>query len=202
MIPFALSLAAASISIYFDPVDWPYIMFLGPFGIFMIWMAFYLYCGAFCSEANEDFKCKHILKFKGRFVLGVVLLLSLLVYFVKLHIAWISPIFIENVSYEQIHRGGIPRGGTDYSYRRLPRGSLYCECTITEKSFNDWVSSESRWENPTTITEENPTHIDDFMQKKRNIIVTDGIRVHYGKGKGGHAVFNRETNRVYYWTYY
>ncbi|MCL2119506.1 MAG: hypothetical protein FWH27_13880 [Planctomycetaceae bacterium] len=151
-------------------------------------------------------------KLKSGFVLGVILLSSLLVYFVKVNIAWMDPVIMEHVTCEQIPRSGIPQGGTDYSccfYRMMPRGPVYCECTMTEKSFNDWVSSESRWKNRTDLTEENPEHIHDSLQhdslqKRRDIIVSDGIRFQYGDegGHGGYTVFDRSTNRAYYWTYY
>lgn len=202
VIPCLLFVAAGLISFYFDPIDYPYIVFLGPLGIVIVGVAFYTYCTTFCSESHNEFTIEQLVKFKGRLVLGVILLSCVLVFFVKVNIAWIPPTFQEHISYEQLRMGSAPPSGTDYSYRRLPRGSGYCECTITEKNFDDWITSESRWERRTIITEEKPEHIDNFMQRDEIIIVTDGIKVGYGKGRGGQAVFDRKTNRAYYWTYY
>ena len=203
-IPCILFLAAALVAVYFDPIDWPYILFVGPFGIGFVGVAFYTYCTVFCSESHNEFKIEQLVKFKGRLVFGILLLSSIFVFFVNVHITWMSriPIFQEHISYEQLRMGGAPPSGTDYSYRRLPRGSGYCECTITEKNFDDWISSESRWDRRTIITEEEPEHISNFIRRDEDIVVTDGIKVGYGKGHGGIAVFDRKTNRAYYWTYY
>ena len=203
VIPCFLYGAAMAFSWCFDPVNSPDIVVTALFGIAMICIVFLFYCGAYCCDDLDDFGLKDLQKYKGRFVLGVVLLSSLLVYFFQNNVARIPPVFVEHVSYEQIPFGGIPKGGTDYSYRRFPHRKVFIEYTITEKSFDDWIASERLWESRTEITEENPEHIWGWIRESRaTIVVTDGIRVHYGKEAGGNTIFDRSTNRAYYWTHY
>lgn len=201
IIPCVLFIAASLISVYFDPVNWPAIILTGPFGLVFIIPAFCVYCDVFCDETISKFQYDKLLKYKGRLVLGLVVFSALLFVFVKFNIALISPEFEEHVPYERIHVPGAPPTGTDYSYCRRPRGTGYCECTMSEKNFNDWIASESRWDKRTPITEENPEGIPNFMQKE-NIVVTDGIHAGFGTRRGGRTVFDRQTSRAYYWTFY
>ena len=116
----------------------------------------------------------------------------------------LPPIEGRHLSYQEFQYKSFPSEGTDYSYMRRARGTLYCEFTIDEKGFRDWIASEKRWEYCEPI--DDSVEVPRFMREKNDpegdIIATEGLKAGYGESKGGRAVYDSQTNRAYYWTYY
>ena len=114
----------------------------------------------------------------------------------------LPPIEGRNLSYQEFPYKSFPSEGTDYSYVRRARGTLYCEFTIDEKGFRDWIASEKRWEYCKPI--DDSVSVPKFMREKNDpdITVTEGFIARYGKHHGGEVVYDSQTNRAYYWTYY
>ena len=115
------------------------------------------------------------------------------------------PVIGEHVPYEQLpHKGGFPPEGSDFSWRRGYRGTSYYEFTVSEEAFQHWISSETRWEycEPIDGYANIPHSIHRLKDGEESPYITDGLCAGYGEGKGGRAVFDRSTNRAYYWTYY
>ena len=112
------------------------------------------------------------------------------------------PIEGRNLSYQEFPFKSFPSEGTDYSYMRRMRGTLYCEFTIDEKEFRDWIDSEKRWEHCKLI--DDSVSVPKFMREKNDpdIEVAEGFIAGYGKYHGGVAVYDSQANRAYYWTYY
>jgi hypothetical protein len=138
--------------------------------------------------------------YRTRTILGIVLM-SGIVALLAGNMVWSAPPWSgEHLSYEQFpFRGGFPADGEDYSYRQGYRNTIFCEFTITEQGFSNWIASQSRWERCVPITQEKPEDVSCISPRTT---VTDGIHAAYGNGKGGRAIFDRSTNRAYYWTYY
>ncbi|MGL4942277.1 MAG: hypothetical protein ACRC46_03695 [Thermoguttaceae bacterium] len=142
-------------------------------------------------------------------ILVVVACMSVLfVYDVKQH-----PAFGEHLTYEQFpYNNRFPASGSDFSFWRGYRGTMVCEFTISEEGFRDWIASQSRWEYCRPIEDNDQfsisipkygTYNGDFADgKEPRPIPSEGLYAGYGTGKGGRAVFDRKTNRAYYWTYY
>ncbi|MCL2348334.1 MAG: hypothetical protein FWC50_08745 [Planctomycetaceae bacterium] len=110
----------------------------------------------------------------------------------------------EHVSYEQLPRkGGFPPEGSDFSWCRGFRGTSYYEFTVSEEAFRHWIASETRWEYCEPISESYTIPYSIHRHKDaEERTVTDGLYAGWGDGTGGRAVFDRSTNRAYYWTYY
>jgi hypothetical protein len=137
--------------------------------------------------------------YRTRTILGIALM-SGIVALMAGYSAWTTPQWSgEHLSYAQFpFRNSFPADGEDFYYIQMVRGTIYCEFTITEQGFRNWIDSQSRWKRCHSITEENPERI--WYREK--IVVTDGIFAGWGNGTGGRAIFDRSTNRAYYWTYY
>ena len=137
--------------------------------------------------------------YRTRTTMGIALM-SGIVALIAGFIVWTAPPWSgEHLSYEQFpFRNSFPADGEDFYYFQKYRGTIYCEFTITEQGFLNWIDSQSRWERCDPITEEHPERIG----YREEIVVTDGFSAGWGNGKGGRAIFDRPTNRAYYWTYY
>ena len=139
------------------------------------------------------------------FTLGCIILLSAY----AIRDARQLPTVEEHLLYEQLpFKGRFPKEGSDFSYRRGFRGTIYCEFTVTEEAFRQWIASETRWEYCRPLQEDDWVYrdvfdpnvtSDDGNEPPRPI---DGLYAGWGNGTGGRAFFDRSTNRAYYWTYY
>jgi hypothetical protein len=156
---------------------------------------------------ENDFQTKPFgtSKYRTRTIMGIVIM-SGIVFLMTCGFVWDErrfPPSAENLSYEQFPYKSFPAEGQDFSYRRLYRGTMYCEFTVSEQGFRNWINSEKRWEYCESIESIN---VQRLLSKENindsSVSITDGLHAGYGRGRGGQAVFDRSTNRAYYWTYY
>lgn len=137
--------------------------------------------------------------YQSRTIFGIALMSGIIALMAGYFVWAAPPQSGEHLSYEQFpFRSSFPADGEDFSYSQGYRGTIYCEFTITEQGFRSWIASQSRWERCNPITAENTERI----WYREEIVVTDGICAAWGNGTGGRAIFDRSTNRAYYWTYY
>jgi len=109
----------------------------------------------------------------------------------------------EHLSYQEFpYKSSFPKDASDFSYRRLPRGRMCCEFTVSEESFRNWIASDSDWEYCELIDGGVrilcPVHSRKYDEE--DFLVTDGLYAGDGNDSGTRAVFDRTTNRAYYWT--
>ena len=161
----------------------------------------------FLPEGRKFLKNQSGSKFRHRKIMGIILMTGcvtlLSAYLVSTERQY--PALGEHFSYEQLPRkGGFPPEGSDFSWRRGYRGTSYYEFTISEEAFQRWISSQSRWEycEPITGNVTIQGSIHPRKEEEESPSVTDGLSAGYGEHSGGCAVFDRSTNRAYYWTYY
>jgi len=146
-------------------------------------------------------------KYRRRKMMGILLMSGCVCLFAAylVHSAYQYPEIGEHVPYGQLpYQGGFPPEGSDFSWRRGYRGTSYYEFTVSEEAFQRWISSQTRWEYCKPITEGVTIQysIHRLKDDEERTCVTDGLCAGWGNGKGGRAVFDRSTNRAYYWTYY
>jgi len=167
---------------------------------------------------NPELLGKHPPFFKRywkRDVAGLLILGIITAGILYYDISGIPPGYAENVPYEQmVYKSAFPKEGRDYSYIRFGRGAICCEFTIDEQSFRNWIASKETWEFCRPIEEDDHVTIlprsayrkGDFSSQNNNeessSRVFDGLYAGYGEHHGCRAVFDRTTQRVYYWTYY
>lgn len=138
---------------------------------------------------------------------GILILIGITVLFSSFFVWDIRkhPISGEHLSYEQFPYKHFPSTGSDFSFQRLYRGTIYCEFTVSEQVFRDWIESDNRWEYCEPIREATSvTRILNGLdpENHQDVHITEGLQAGYGKHRGGRAVFDRKNNRAYYWTYY
>ena len=150
-----------------------------------------------------------------RDVVGLFILGAVITGIVRYEISKIPPVCAENVPYEQmIRQPFFPEEGRNFCYIRTGRGTICCEFTIDEQGFRDWIADKECWEYCRPIEQDDNIRILPRSAYKNGDcrwneneessppVVSDGLYAGYGEGKGGRAVFDRSTNRVYFWTYY
>ena len=108
----------------------------------------------------------------------------------------------EHLSYQDFpYKSGFPKDASDFSYRRLHRGSMCCEFTVSEESFRNWIASDGDWKYCEPIDGYArilyPVHPRKYDEE--DFLVTDGLYSGHGEDKRSCAVFDRATNRAYYW---
>jgi len=150
-----------------------------------------------------------------RDMIGLLILSSITAGIVCYKISTIPPVYAENIPYEQmVHQSFFPKEGQDYCYIRTGRGTISCEFTIDEQRFRDWIAAKDYWEYcrpieanddiwilPRSAYRKGDTRWNENEEQPRPV-VSDGLYAGYGEHKGGRAVFDRVTQRVYYWTFY
>lgn len=145
-------------------------------------------------------------KYRRRKIMGILLMAGGVSIFAS-YIAYLGnlfPMIGEHVPYEQLpYKSEFPPEGSDFSWRRGHRGTCYYEFTVTEEAFRRWISSDSSWEYCDPIIGGIPIQrsIHRLKDGEESPYVTDGLCAGYGESKGGCAVFDRSTNRAYYWTH-
>lgn len=128
-------------------------------------------------------------------------------------ISGIPPEYAKNVPYEEMYlRSYFPEDGRDFCYFRGMRSTMICEFTIDEQGFRDWIASDEKWASCRPINENDRVEIlppsayetgKRYWEENANRpTVTDGLYAAYGDHRDGRAVFDRATNRAYYWTFY
>ena len=150
-----------------------------------------------------------------RDVVGLLVLSIVTTGILCYEISKIPPVCAENIPYEQmVHQSLFPKEGWDYCYIRTGRGTICCEFTIDEQGFRNWIASKDYWEYCRPREKNDDVRIlPRSAYRKGNVIgneneepprpvVSDGLYAGYGEYKGGRAVFDRATQRVYYWTFY
>ena len=152
-------------------------------------------------------------RFWKRDLLGLLVLGGITAGMMAYFISTIPPEHAENVSYEKMYLKSLfPKDGRDFCYRRGMRGTLTCEFTIDERGFCDWIASNDKWEYYRPIEEGDWIYVlprSAYETDKRTWDeneqppgITNGISAGYGDHRGARAVFDRATNRAYYWTFY
>lgn len=145
----------------------------------------------------------------GLLVMGLILM-GIMAY----EISKIPPVYAKNVSYEQMFhqvRSRFPKEGRDFCYFRGGRGSMVCEFTIDEQGFRNWITSDKSWGPCYPIKKDVQVEIlppsafetgkRDWEENVKRPTITDGLHTSFGDKHIGRAVFDRTTNRVYYWYY-
>lgn len=141
-----------------------------------------------------------------RYCLGMICMAGIVVALSAYYVSTLPPILVEHVSYDELPylKPILPKEGSDFSYRRRARGSLYYDFAISEDGFRRWA--ESRDHGPIREIEAEksiPRYTRTQDGSTGDIIVTDGLIIHRGSDSiGAYTVFDRETDRAYYWSYY
>lgn len=152
-------------------------------------------------------------RYARRDLVGLLVLGLVTAGFTAHGISTLPPEYAANVSYEEMyHRRLFPENGRDFCYLRGMRGTMICEFTIDEQGFREWIISDEKWEYCRPIEEKDwvvilppsvyETGKHEWGENEQEPVISDGLCAGYGEGKGGRAVFDRATNRAYYWTYY
>ncbi|MDR0522366.1 MAG: hypothetical protein LBH00_11015 [Planctomycetaceae bacterium] len=149
-------------------------------------------------------KWKYFLRqYKYRFFIGLFCMSAFVIGNTVWMVSAIVPVSGEHLSYEEFPYKHFPSAGTDFSYKRGDRGTIKAEFTISEQGFRDWIASETRWEYCRSLKDRNlDSRLRLPVTAEENCLDNDGLYAGWGNGKGGRAVFYRQTNRAYYWTYY
>jgi hypothetical protein len=114
------------------------------------------------------------------------------------------PVFEKHLSYENFrYHAKFPKDGYDFCYWRTNSG-LYCDFSISEEGFQDWVKANADWK----ISTIQPDRLDNGVvtiahpRLKESFEVNDGLVADQKRDVSGgiyeQAVFDRNTNRVYY----
>ncbi len=154
-----------------------------------------------CEKINWNNACKY-----GRKDGLAIVLMAIVVCIIAFVIVQIEiPATGNHLTYEEFpFKERFPASGSDFNFKRGYRGTLCCDFKIDEQGFRDWIASQSRWEycRPLQNGDWIWTDWSENIPKIEDGGISEGLYAGYGNGKGGRAVFDRKTNRVYYWTYY
>ena len=144
-------------------------------------------------------------RFLKRDLLGLLVMGGITAGMMAYFISTIPPLYAENVSYEEVYCPSLfPKDGRDFSYRRGMRSTIFVEFTIDERGFCDWIASDPKWEYYCPIDGGVRIWYSIHPRKEGEEAryVTNGLSAGYGDHRGAQAVFDRATNRAYYWTFY
>lgn len=104
----------------------------------------------------------------------------------------------KHLPFEKMPFEGLPKAGSDFSFKRDHRNWLRCEFTITEQDFKEWVSTEKHW---TGIEK-----VEHYLIPPRARLSDDrndiaGFRALPEIEGGPNAIFDKKTDRANYWKY-
>lgn len=110
------------------------------------------------------------------------------------------PVSESHISYEEFYgKSSFPSNGSDFCYRRTS-GSFYCDFSISEEGFQNWIKTHKNWESD-SIKPDSPVEVESISQEE-SISVVDGLvagrRRDAGNRVSEQAVFDRTTSRAYY----
>jgi hypothetical protein len=109
---------------------------------------------------------------------------------------------------------GIPRGATDICWHQYPRGTVFIEFTADEALFRNWVQQyidaapHTAPKELRAVTLADPIEMQTYKARVPltspwgEVTVTDGLAFSwYEEDRGVHAVWERPTKRVYFYTH-
>ena len=150
----------------------------------------------FFSEASPLFR-----DYRTREIFGVITIFVLVVFITGYQIQKNPPRRGENCSFEQLPDSfsGLPREGFDFKFQTVyPYTKQVCEFSISEDDFKKWVAHDEYWEACVELSEYRiPTYARLTGEKTIKGLQT----IPFTENHGPCAVFDRRTNRAYYWRF-
>jgi hypothetical protein len=164
------------------------------------------------SAVRGENRSKPLLQFSMRELLASVAMLAAVVGLTTYFVRSTPPRYAEHVDRSEAPFG-LPDGATDVCYCQGFRGTIAYEFTIDEQGFRDWVESGiGSLESQAAKVQIQPIqgghviyryyHFAPDLQGPDQATVTQGLYYSWAKeDRGVHAVFDRSSNRAYYFAH-
>lgn len=179
------------LELFLDPLPTPHGFVALPVAVASICFAAYLYRSLFCSTSVSKNNLRN-----G--IIGIVLMLIIVTPGIACLVWLIPPSKGEYAQYDDLPLSQVPvfrsfpKAGSDFKFQRAHRNRLWCDFSITEKEFHEWISSQEYWNGYKDVR--------DFNLPGQNRTI-DGVIALPEMNPGANVAYDQNTNRAYYWKY-